>query len=336
MNPISFILGAPIKAQRQPQRLRAEPEELVQFKAYYEEHIEPLTRKFENHRVASLKALRGRLYTSLGILLGLALLILVFSLSGYLDIPWVFFIVLCLPFGWWSYRPLKRYKRDVKQEVFPKIFRYFGPDFIFSTSHNMSLTQLKRSKLLPGYDNAKFDDYVQGTYKGVEIAINELCLTKQVKREKSTETETVFRGVMVQLSSHKRFKGHTVVVKNRGGLVNFLSSSFKRLNRVKLEDPRFEKQFDVFSSDQIEARYLLTLGFMERLQSLANLFSGKIQCAFYEDKLLIMLQSGDNRFELGSIFNGATFEYEFSQINREMKQLFAMIEVLKLDQNIGF
>ncbi|ASJ98350.1 DUF3137 domain-containing protein [Shewanella marisflavi] len=336
MNILSFILGEPIKAERQPQRLVADPEEQERFKAYYDEHIEPLTRKFENHRVASLKALRGRLYTNLGILLAVAALIFIFSVSGYLDIPWVFYIVLFLPFAWWCYRPVKHYKSDVKREVFPKIFRYFGHDFIFSTSHSMSLTQLKRSKLLPGYDNAKFDDYVQGTYKGVEIAINELWLTKQVKREKSTETETVFRGVMVQLSSHKAFKGHTVVVKNRGGLVNFLSSSFKSLSRVKLEDPRFEERFDVFSNDQIEARYLLTLGFMERLQSLANLFAKKIQCAFYEDKLLIMLQSGDNRFELGSIFDGATFEYEFSQINREMKQLFAIIEVLKLDQDIGF
>lgn len=55
MNIISFIFGAPIKAKRQSQRLVASSNELEQFKAHYAEHIEPLTRKFENHRVASLK-----------------------------------------------------------------------------------------------------------------------------------------------------------------------------------------------------------------------------------------------------------------------------------------
>lgn len=335
MNIISFIFGAPIKAKRQPQRLQASSDELQQFKAHYAEHIEPLTRQFENHRVASLKALRQRIYTSVAMLLGLAFVVLLYSTRHYIDVPWLFFLLPVLPLIWWCSRPIKRYKSDVKQQVFPKIFKYFGNDYIFSPTHHMSFSVLKRSKLLPNYDDAHFDDYVRGSHKGVEIVINELTLTKEVRRDKRTETETVFKGVMVQLGSHKAFKGHTLVVKNRGGFINFLSSSFKGLERVKLEDPRFEKQFDVFSTDQIEARYLLTVGFMERLQELAAMFSGKIQCAFYGDKLLIMLASRDNRFELGSIFHGATFEYEFSQINREMKQLFAMIEVLKLDQDIG-
>jgi hypothetical protein len=335
MNIISFIFGAPIKAKRQSERLQASSDELQRFSAHYAEHIAPLTRKFEHHRVASLKALRQRIYTSLAIVLGFALVLMLYGARHYIDVPWIFFLLPLLPLLWWCSRPIKRYKSDVKQQVFPQIFKYFGDDFIFSPSHSMSLSVLKRSKLLPHYDDAHFEDYVQGSHKGVEIVINELRLTKEVRRDKRTETETVFRGVMVQLSSHKAFKGHTVVVKNRGGLINFLSSSFKGLSRVKLEDPRFEQQFDVFSTDQIEARYLLTVSFMERLQALAAMFAGKIQCAFYDDKLLIMLASRDNRFELGSIFHGATFEYEFSQINREMKQLFAMIEVLKLDQNIG-
>ncbi|MGM8892158.1 DUF3137 domain-containing protein, partial [Psychrobacter sp. 1Y1] len=104
---------------------------------------------------------------------------------------------------------------------------------------------------------------------------------------------------------------------------------------VKLEDPIFEKQFDVFSTDQIEARYLLTVTFMERLQALSASFDNKIQCAFYQNKLLIMLGSKDNRFEMASIFKAATFEYEFSQINKEMKQLFAIVDVLQLDQSTG-
>ncbi|MDX1280762.1 DUF3137 domain-containing protein [Shewanella colwelliana] len=335
MNIISFIFGAPIKPSRQPKRLVADSAELDKFKTHYAEHIEPLTRKFENRRVACLKALRQRIYMSLAMFASVVVIAMLYAARQYVEMPWIFLAVPIIPLVWWCSRPIKRYRNDVKEQVFPKIFRYFGDDFIFSHTHTMSLSTLKRSKLLPSYDDAHFDDYVQGSHNGVEIVINELKLTKEVRRDKRTETETVFRGVMVQLSSHKAFKGHTVVVKSRGGLINFLSSSFKNLSRVKLEDPRFEKQFDVFSTDQIEARYLLTVGFMERLQSLASMFAGKIQCAFYENKLLIMLASRENRFELGSIFNGATFEYEFSQINREMKQLFAMIEVLKLDQDIG-
>ncbi|GGI77282.1 Galanin [Shewanella hanedai] len=335
MNIVSFIFGAPIKAKRQSKSLVAAGDELVSLQAHYDEHIEPLTRKFENRRVAMLKTLRQRMYMSIAIFLAIFSVAILIDNQQRLDIPWVFFFLPLIPLVWWSSKPISRYKSGVKELVYPKIFRYFGDDFTFSPTDSMSLSTLKRSKLLPYYDDANFEDYVRGTYKGIEIAINELELTKEVKRDKRNETQRVFRGVMVQLSSHKKFTGHTVVVKTRGGFINFLSDSFKSLSRAKLEDVRFEKQFDVFSSDQIEARFLLTVTFMERLQELASCFSGKIQCAFYEDKLLIMLASSENRFELGSIFNGATFEYEFSQINKEMRQLFAMIEVLKLDEYTG-
>ncbi|PKG72847.1 Galanin [Shewanella sp. GutCb] len=339
MNIIGFIFGAPIKALRGGDRLKAPASEQDAFKAHYQQCIEPLSSKFENARVSSLKACRGRLYLSGAIYIGLVILALMFkpmlTSASTPEIFYLFLAGLLLPFLWWTNRPIKHYKQDVKQRVYPQIFKYFGSDFIFSRDHQMSLTGLKSSKILPHYDGANFDDYVQGTYKGVEIALNELHLTKQVQRDKSTDTVSVFKGLMIELSSHKAFQGHTVVVKNRGGLMNFLSGSFKGLDRVKLEDPIFEKQFDVFSTDQIEARYLLTVTFMERLQALSSSFDNKIQCAFYQNRLLIMLESKDNRFEMASIFKGATFEYEFSQINKEMKQLFAIVDVLKLDKSIG-
>ncbi|GIU25694.1 DUF3137 domain-containing protein [Shewanella schlegeliana] len=339
MNIFSFLFGAPIKPIRNRNNLTAAPNELADFKQYYQQHLEPLTSKFENARVASLKSCRQRLYLCSAIYV--VIVALAFMFMPYLNVsdPMFFYliglVVLVLPFAWWVFNPIKHYKTDVKQRIYPLIFKYFGHDFIFCREHKMSLATLKASKLLPYYDAANFDDYVQGTYTNIEIAINELHLTKQVKRDKNTDTVTVFKGVMIELSSHKDFRGHTVVVKSRGGLVNFLSDSFKGLERVKLEDPIFEKQFDVFSTDQIEARYLLTVSFMERLQELSASFGNKIQCAFYRNKLLIMLGSKENRFEMASIFKPATFEYEFSQINKEMKQLFAIVDVLQLEQKTG-
>ena len=339
MNLISFLFGASIKPIRNSNNLVAAPAEIAEFKQYYQQHLEPLTSKFENARVASLQSCRQRLYLCSAIYLSVAALAFLFmpylNTTDPLMIYLIGLVVLALPFAWWVFNPIKHYKSDVKQKIYPLIFKYFGHDFIFSPDHKMSLAALKASKLLPYYDAANFEDYVQGTYKNTEIALNELHLTKQIKRDKNTDTVTVFKGVMIELSSHKGFRGHTVVVKTRGGLVNFLSDSFKGLERVKLEDPIFEKQFDVFSTDQIEARYLLTVTFMERLQALSASFDNKIQCAFYQNKLLIMLGSKDNRFEMASIFKAATFEYEFSQINKEMKQLFAIVDVLQLDQSTG-
>jgi hypothetical protein len=108
------------------------------------------------------------------------------------------------------------------------------------------------------------------------------------------------------------------------------------LERVKLEDPVFEKQFEVFGSDQVEARYLLTTSFMDRLLKLAEIFqSGSIQASFYNNTLLIMVPTYKNYFETASIFKPANFIEEINTILSEMKLVFDMIDTLKLYERTG-
>ena len=58
---------------------------------------------------------------------------------------------------------------------------------------------------------------------------------------------------------HKDFKGKTTILRDRLFKLRFGES------RVKMENPDFENTFDVYSTDQVEARYLITPFMMERL-----------------------------------------------------------------------
>ncbi|WP_297896026.1 DUF3137 domain-containing protein [Shewanella sp.] len=343
MNILSFLLGRPIKAQRQPSALSADPAELPQLEAYYQTHLAPIAMGYETKRVACLKATRKRLYLSLLIVLGLVLLAVVGWSRGLVLFPLPLLALLGLSL--WSFAPTRQFKRQVQQEIYPIMFKYFGDDFIYNREMRVDMNRLAAAKVLPNYDKASFGDYIHGQFKGVELIVNELTLTKDVKveeldistnrRRTVTRTETRFRGLAVELSSHKTFMGHTVVLRDRGGLANFFSDSHAGLERVKLEDPLFEKEFDVFSTDQIESRYLLNTAFMARLLELSTHFNGEIQCAFFRSKLIMFLPNRRSHFHMQSIFHGASFSAEFSQLNREMKQLFAIIEVLKLNQYTG-
>ncbi len=341
MNIITFILGRPIKAQRQAARLSADASDRESLQEYYDTQLAPLAARYETKRVNSLKATRKRLYLSLAIVAGLVLLALLGHSRGLMLFPLP--LVALLGLGFWSFTPTRQFKRQVQQEIYPIMFKYFGEDFIYNREMRLDMNRLTAAKVLPNYDKASFGGYIQGQYKGIELVVNELTLTKDVrveewdgnKRRTVTRTETRFRGTVVELSSHKQFIGHTVVLKDRGGLANFLSDSHSGLQRVKLEDPLFEKEFDVFSTDQIESRYLLNTAFMERLQQLAKSFDGEIQCAFFRNRLILFLPNRRSRFQMRSIFDSAHFSTEFSQLNREMKQLFAIIEVLKLNEHTG-
>ena len=140
----------------------------------------------------------------------------------------------------------------------------------------------------------------------------------------------------------KRFSGHTVVRRDAGKLGNWFGKTFAGgLKPVKLEDPRFEKRYEVYGSDQVEARYLLSTSFMERLVELEDLFAASnggycdIQCAFKDGKLLFAIPTMKEWFATGSVFKPANFTDEINAILKEMDQLFAIIDVLKLDDRTG-
>lgn len=108
------------------------------------------------------------------------------------------------------------------------------------------------------------------------------------------------------------------------------------LNEVILEDSRFNKLFNVYSSDQVEARYLVTPSFMERFYNLKTAFGAKkAKCSFYEDKLMIAIQTNKNLFEVCSLFKSLHDPSSINEFYKELNSIYKIIEHFKLDEKIG-
>ena len=142
------------------------------------------------------------------------------------------------------------------------------------------------------------------------------------------------RGGCSPVGMKKPFKGQTVVLKDSGLLNKF--KGFPDMERVKLEDVVFEKHFEVYSTDQIEARYLLTTAFMERILQLKKLYRGKkIEISFYANKLLLAIDTRENMFEPCSFFKTNLNKKKFDQVFEQFWMIFSIIHVLKLNSTTG-
>ncbi len=323
------------------------------FAPHYEQHIKPLVQEFEERRVGALIKVRSLSFkvlpiaclALLGVIAGIIGLGLELMHAGILSL----FIIVGA--GGIISIPVTKYKSNVKGIIFPKIFSFFG-DFTYDQKGLGSVRSLKSSGIIPSYDRESTEDYVRGEYEGVSIELTEAHLEDKHRDSKGrTSYSTVFKGIFVRLSMHKNFKGKTIIKRDSGGIGNWLTDKTNALENVKLEDPVFEKQFEVYSSDQIEARYLLTTSFMERLLKLSSTFGDDeiaginipksfrerrgLQASFYDDKLLIMIPTQKDRFEPASIFIPATFEAEINIVLGEMNQIFQIVHMLKLNQDIG-
>ena len=143
---------------------------------------------------------------------------------------------------------------------------------------------------------------------------------------------TIFEGVIVKLSMNKDFKGHTVIKADS----IFHTSPSSALRHTTLEDVVFENKYDVFTDDEVEARYLITPSFMERMNNVKMAFEATgITCAFYRNKLILTIPTCRDLFSLCSLVKPIDDTRQYFQMYEEIISIIKLIDHFKLDQKIG-
>ena len=245
-------------------------------------------------------------------------------------------IFLYIPYEIWS-----NFKKKIKSKLFTNVFNFF--QFSFDPEGKAAdRWALPRFNILPYYDKVTSQDLVLGKYKNVDLGFSELRAiveTRDLKGRKNIKQ--VFQGAVVIFDFNKNFKGHTLVKDDKGFLGNMIkktshSDDFGDLSRVELEDPEFEKIFQVFSNDQIEARYLLTTAFMERLKKLSSYFeSKKVEASFHQGSLLLIFHDSKDLFEPNSLLKKMDVAGECRKVIEQISLLFDIVDILKIDERTG-
>lgn len=237
---------------------------------------------------------------------------------------------------------VKKYKNQAKEEVFEKLFSYWGTFKYYSKKNRFDSGEdvyaknedyIQNLKLFPVFNRYKCDDYISGKYNGLDMEIQELDLKYVTGSGKSRRVVKIFQGVLVVSSCNKKFNGSTVIQADNG-IFNAVSS-VGGLKRVKLEDPVFERLFEVYSTDQIEARYLLTTAFMDRLVKIACKSKNfSLTCSFENGRIHFAFSSSKDWFEI-PIRKPATDIRNYQAILLELASILSVADALRLDENLG-
>lgn len=241
-------------------------------------------------------------------------------------------VVGCVTFA--AY-PLSRFKNETKAALLARIVGIF-PGFVYNAEERMPPALLVKSGLFADYDRDAGGDLIKGDYNGVAVTSANVALIKEEADSKSRKQQrNVFKGPVYHLSFPRRFQGVTRVRSDGGWLGNRLAGMFSGLERVSLEDPVFEKTFEVFSTDQIEARYILTTGFMELLLKVAARHGNKLEAAFFDQSILLKVAGHTARLQVKSPLGKVDWQAEVTRLIEEFQDAFAIAEELKLNQKIG-
>jgi hypothetical protein len=186
---------------------------------------------------------------------------------------------------------------SLKQEMNSALARSLGIEFAVSPVSGSEFELAGEYDLLPSYDDSYFQDQWNGAVGGTDFLLYEAKLTEERGSGKSRRTVTVFSGILLRMHFARDFIGSTLVRRDGFKFTLFGDSKSyggRKLERIKMVDPRFEDAFDVYGSDQIESRYLVHPAYCERLLELERDFFGEnLRALFHQGDLLVAIETED-------------------------------------------
>lgn len=279
------------------------PADFAFFAERWRSELQPALAAREGARVAALRRKKFWTFGAVAAALLITGLGLTIVLTGY--VPVIAFLVGAGIYGWGA-RDLAQLRVQTKEALVRPVAAQFGMTYEMKpVARPASLGGLQALGLIPDFHRAKIEDRLTGARNDAPFEFYEAHLeqkheSRDSNGNRSTSWVTVFRGQCLSAKFFKQFNGVTKVFRD-AGVFNALMKMGQHEQSVRLEDPRFEKAFEVYGSDQIESRYLLTPDFMERLLALETQFEGRrLRCAFAGGEMMLAIE-GKNLLEPGSM-----------------------------------
>ena len=228
----------------------------------------------------------------------------------------------------------KMYQDEIKKSLFPKLLKVFDKGIIYKFC-TIKQDLFNASELFKKEVNStSFDDYFGGTYNDVEFCVAEVDLANVVtrKNQKPDRTE-LFTGIAMRFKMNKNINSRVIICSK--SLFNRVPKGYEK---VELEYEKFNKKFDVWvkkiegdCSEQIEARYLFNVSFLERFMQLKTAFKvDKMMCSVYGDTILVLLETLKDIFEMSHLLGQIDDIHQYNRLFDEFASVLSFIDVLNL------
>ncbi len=226
----------------------------------------------------------------------------------------------------------KTYVIDYKKAVIPRLLQSIDPGLKHECNSGIPAPTFTGTELFTeSPDRYSTEDLIHGTCGKTFLQLAEIDAEERRTRTDSdgkTETYyvTIFKGLLLIADFHKDFHGRTFVFPDKaektfGSVGRFFQKMGGRreTNLIRLEDPEFEQAFAVYSTDEIEARYILSTAMLRRILDLRARFGKDVRLGFKDSCLTLAVPHGESYLEPNTSrpatdirqINGMLFELKF-------------------------
>ena len=213
--------------------------------------------------------------------------------------------ILIMGSTWIVARSKKEFSAEFKAKVMTRVAARFFPELKYRPSDHIEQSLYNESQLFrQELDTYTGNDYFSGRLGEVDFQFSELLCQYTTGSGKNRRTVTAFRGFFFVGDFHREIYFRTMIQPDMAeSLLGVLGRGLQRLGNggrlVDLENPEFEKLFVVTSDDQVEARYVLTPLFMEKLCDFRARVGQNIHLCFVNGRMILAIETDHDYFEPG-------------------------------------
>ncbi len=182
----------------------------------------------------------------------------------------------------------RNFRSNFKSRIVASIAKSFG----LSYDENGGLGTDEFFEIYDCYINEQSsEDMMSGEVQGVRVRFSDFYAAEKVRTKNGTRTDVKFQGVLFVADFHKRLSCEVRVChKNSRNLRKYGQ-------RANMDDVKFEEFFDVYTTDQVGARYALTPLLMQRLTEVYLRLGSQINAVLREDKIYVAIETWRDNFE---------------------------------------
>jgi len=255
---------------------------LQEITAYYKGALHPKLLKLESQRKKIKKKVNTLFIPTVFVLLVIDFIIMIKS-----DFNFIFHLLFIIISAAISYSLLKQhfskeYIKSFKTTVIKPLIHFIDPKLTYKPEKCVSKETYETSKIESReISNYNGSDFIYGNIDGINIKFSELIISVKNKQESDLATW----GIFIAAEFPKHFKAHTLIS----------TGSFRptKGKKITMDSPLFNKKFTVYSTDEIEARYILSPSLMENILEYASALDYPLSLSFIGGNIYVSSNCGE-------------------------------------------
>lgn len=222
------------------------------------------------------------------------------------------------------------YKEKIKSLTIAQIFSDYFDNIKYDLNQGFPEEQVEFLDLFNVGQSYVTNDFISGCHKDIRFTRSDVNTWTTYYTGKTTVTITYFHG---QVFEFDFFKPKDSILKLTSRSSNIFKSFGNKnlLEALKFEDDEFNQMFHSFSNNDLDAYYIMTPHYMEKVKNLTQFIYDDFVVLFHNSKVYIAIFNREDKME-PKMSSGIDATY-LEEINDSANFIKILINTLQLDQD---